>query len=173
MAGMATSLGFRAAGIEISSVLAAESREALATHGLDVEIAVGSFLPEDYEIPPALDAADSQTIQEGADGYGGTLGRDIDEFDVVFAYPWPGMDEVFCHLFDNYAAPGACLVTYHGLDGCRVQIVTMRRGFPRTAHGAPRSCGLSRSSLVRMRSSPREARNRRPRGRCGPDPRPG
>ncbi len=121
IAGMAASLGLRASGIELDGALAEASRALLAAHALDVEIAEGSFLPEDYEAPAHLDESDSHSLaRRGADGYE-VLGRDLDEFRIVYAYPWPGVEPVFFHLFDTCAAPGALLVTYHGLDGCQVR----------------------------------------------------
>ncbi len=37
------------------------------------------------------------------------LGLDVDEFDVIFAYPWPGEEDVVIDPFDRYAATDASL----------------------------------------------------------------
>ncbi len=44
----------------------------------------------------------------------------IDDFDVIFAFPWPAEEEMYCDLFARFAASGALLVTYSALDDVRV-----------------------------------------------------
>ena len=120
IAGLAADLGFSAHGIEIDPELVDVSRHLLADHGLRVEIAEGSFVPDGHEVPGGLGDPDSDNLASGASGYD-ELQRDLDEFRIVFAYPWPGVEPVFFDLFDECAAPGAVLVTNHGLDGIQVR----------------------------------------------------
>ena len=35
---------------------------------------------------------------------------------VVFGFPWPGEEEVYFEIFERYAAPGAILMMYHGIE---------------------------------------------------------
>jgi hypothetical protein len=49
------------------------------------------------------------------------LGLEPDDFDLIFAYPWPGEEQVIFDLFADCAATGALLLTYHGLEGVRLQ----------------------------------------------------
>ncbi len=119
VAGMAAALGFRSCGIELDAEMAETSRELLAAHGLDVEIVQGSFMPEGHEIPADLDDPDTATLRPGVAAYD-LLGRDLDEFAVIYAYPWPDMREAFLDMFDTHAADGALLVTFEGRDGCHV-----------------------------------------------------
>ena len=44
----------------------------------------------------------------------------IDDFDVVFAYPWPGEERVIERLFERFACDGALLITYNGTEGVRL-----------------------------------------------------
>jgi len=118
-AGMAAALGFRASGIEIDHELAAASRELLSAHGLHVDIAEGSFVPEGHEVPADLDDPDTDTLREGLPAYD-LLDRDLDEFAIVYAYPWPDMRDAFLDLFDRHASRGALLVTYQSRDGVAV-----------------------------------------------------
>jgi len=118
--GMAAALGFRASAIEIDSEMVERSRELLAAHGLHAEVVLGSFVPDDHDVPAEFDDPDTATLQTGMAAYD-LLERDLDEFAVVYAYPWPDMEEAFLDLFDTYASPGALFVTYHGRDGCRVR----------------------------------------------------
>jgi hypothetical protein len=48
------------------------------------------------------------------------MGLDINDFDMVFAYPWPGEQHVIERLFDRFAADGALLMTYNGTEGVRL-----------------------------------------------------
>ena len=119
VAGMASALGFRASGIEIDAELADASRTLLARHGLSVEIVEGSFVPDGHEVPAGLDDPDTDNLAQGRAAYE-ELGRGLDEFRVVYAYPWPGLADAFFDLFDRHAAPGALLVTYPGRGGILV-----------------------------------------------------
>ena len=44
----------------------------------------------------------------------------MDEFDLMFAFPWPGESGFFEAVFDAGAASGALLMTYRGRDGVNV-----------------------------------------------------
>jgi hypothetical protein len=118
--GIAASLGFRASGVEIDAEMALISRDLLAAHGLAAEIVEGSFVPDAHEIPAELDDPDTDTLQSGEPAYD-ELGREIDEFAIVYAYPWPDMRDAFLDLFDAHAASGALLVTFEGRDGVCVR----------------------------------------------------
>jgi hypothetical protein len=59
-------------------------------------------------------------VPGGDDGHA-LLGREPDDWDVVFAYPWPGEEHVIERLFDRFAERGALLVTWRGEKGARVQ----------------------------------------------------
>ncbi len=122
---LATQLGFDSIGIEIEQPLV-EIAESLATsHRLETQFACGSFLPSGAEIHLNTpdDFAWLSTI--GATAYD-DLDLQPDDFDVVFAYPWPGEEQILFNLFTDYAATGALLLTYHGLEGLRLQRKTSR-----------------------------------------------
>jgi len=111
----ARTLGFEACGIEIDPELVDEAERLAEDHGLAVPFACGTFVPEGGE--ELLDrAVDTAWLESGgADGHD-ALERDPDEFDVVFAFPWPGDEVVVEALFDRYAATGAVLLTYRGQE---------------------------------------------------------
>ncbi len=119
VAGLARLCGFEAAGIEIERDLIAEARQLTADFALDVALAHGSFVPPDAGELAACNEEFSWIIEGGPDGHA-VLRRDPDDFDVVFAYPWPGEEEVIDRLFEKFAASDALLVTFHGKDGLRV-----------------------------------------------------
>jgi len=110
---MAACLDFRSCGIEIDADLVDEATALAADFELDVEFACGTYVPSGGE-----DLTDS--CQEfdwlsagGACGYD-TLGVDPADFDLIFAYPWPGEEQVIDDLFERFGATSALMLTYHG-----------------------------------------------------------
>ena len=49
------------------------------------------------------------------------LGLGPDEFDLVFAYPWPGEEEVVERLFERFAGDSALLLTFNGLEDLQLR----------------------------------------------------
>ena len=45
---------------------------------------------------------------------------DKDDFDLIFAYPWPSEGQVIERLFERYAADGALLLIYHQFDAVQL-----------------------------------------------------
>jgi hypothetical protein len=117
---LASCLGYDAVGIEIEQKLVDMAEQLARDHGIDVEFACGSFVPDG--IVPRVDWVDgiAWLTTEGPDGYE-ILDLDPDDFDVVFAYPWPGEEQVIFDLFADTAAVGSLLLTYHGMDGVKLQ----------------------------------------------------
>lgn len=116
---LAVLAGYDAVGIEIEPALVAIANELAGAHHIDTQFALGSFVP--YGAQPNLDWASgvSWLSMGGADGYE-QLELDPDDFDVFFAYPWPGEEQVIFDLFADCAAVGALLLTYHGQEGLRL-----------------------------------------------------
>jgi hypothetical protein len=115
--GLAAGLGFEAHGIEIDGKLVASSRELLAAHRLQATIAHGSFVPPDVDTDRFADL-ETRTVLDVDNAYD-ELGRDLDDFDVVFAYPWPTEEAMYCDWFRRRADHGAVLLTYSRLEGMR------------------------------------------------------
>jgi predicted O-methyltransferase YrrM len=117
---LASLVGFDAVGIEIESKLVERARELAREQGIATQFAIGSFVPHGAQ--PSIDGMGdvSWLSLGGADGYA-ELELDPDDFDLVFAYPWPGEEQVIFDLFIDTAAIGALLLTYHGLEGLRLQ----------------------------------------------------
>jgi hypothetical protein len=117
---LAAMLDFDTVGIEIDGELVDEAQHLAADFGLAVEFIHGSFIPKGSEIYADargefawLVTEETQTNEE--------LGLDPDDFNVVFAYPWPDEEALTEKLFERYAGPGALLMTYHGGDDLRLR----------------------------------------------------
>lgn len=115
---LAAQLGYEAAGIEIEDELVDEAEALAADHGADVAFACGTFVPEGGDDLVADTGDIAWLAAAGADGYD-ELAAEPADFDIVFAYPWPGEEGAVERLFEAFAADGALLVTYRGLEGVR------------------------------------------------------
>jgi SAM-dependent methyltransferase len=120
VAGLAAKLGWDAHGIEIEPDLVAQARLLLAAHQLAAKLVIGSFIPPGGEHLAQIRAEMAWLISDGPDGHA-LLQREPTDWDVVFAYPWPGEEHVIERLFDRYARPGALLITWRTEKGARVQ----------------------------------------------------
>ncbi|MEM1108266.1 MAG: class I SAM-dependent methyltransferase [Planctomycetota bacterium] len=120
VAALAAQLGFEACGIELEHDLVPQAEAFVAEHDLDVAFACGSFIPESAEhLADVQD--DLATLGRGvADGYD-ELGMDPDDFGLIYAYPWPGEEEVITTIFDAVAASGALLLTYRSTEDLVLQ----------------------------------------------------
>lgn len=122
---LASMLEFMACGIEIEEELVEASRLLADDFGLPVEFVQGSFIPSGAEscVDEAYaenNAEYSWLITDADDGYE-ELQLDPEDFDVVFAYPWPGEEYLITSLFEKYAARGALLLTYNSLESVRLR----------------------------------------------------
>jgi hypothetical protein len=113
---MADLLGFEACGIEIDSALVGMARDLAARYESRARFAVGSFLPEGYTWKPRSGDARPGTIGQGAAGYA-ELGHPLEDFDVVFAYPWSGEEPMMHDVMRRYGNRRATLLVYGVADG--------------------------------------------------------
>ena len=118
---LAAELGFEAAGLEIEPSLVHIADEIARLHGFEVQFICGSFVPaalvDRVEVTGDVHWL---TTTDADDGYR-ELQLEPDDFDVIFAYPWPGEEQVLFDIFTNCASVGALLLTYHGQEGMRLQ----------------------------------------------------
>jgi hypothetical protein len=117
---LAELIGFDAVGIEIEQPLVKLAEQLAAAHAINAQFICGSFIPNgaDVSLSTPDDFAWLTTI--GPAAYD-ELDLDPDDFDLIFAYPWPGEEQIILDLFANHAATGALLLTYHGIEGMRLQ----------------------------------------------------
>ncbi len=114
---LASQIGFDAIGIEAENDLLDQGRATIASWDVSVELIHGDFLP-----PGAEALADDPTLPSLGHGAGNAyevLEMDLDDFAIVYAYPWPGEDDFHEAVFDRYAAAGALLVFFCGPNEMR------------------------------------------------------
>ena len=115
---LASQIGFDAIGIEAENDLLDQGRATIASWDVSVELIHGDFLP-----PGAERLADDPTLPSLGHEVGNAyevLDMDLDDFAIVYAYPWPGEDDFHEAVFDRYAAPGALIVFFCGPNDMRV-----------------------------------------------------
>ncbi|GAA5508865.1 hypothetical protein [Novipirellula caenicola] len=112
--------GMDAVGIEVEQDLIDQSRRLADDFDIDAEFVEGSFLPEDRSIIESI-IHDFENVDIDSPSAYERLGKSIDEFDLIFAFPWPGEQQYFAAIFDQFAADGALLLTYDGRNQLRLQ----------------------------------------------------
>jgi len=128
---LAEEAGFDACGIEAEAELVDQARRLAEDFGLAAEFVHGSFIPPGAEQHVHTGGSYSWLTTESDHAYQ-ELGLEVADLDVVFAYPWPDEEALTAELFDQYAGPGAVLITYHTGDGFRIRRKTARRAKRRT-----------------------------------------
>lgn len=125
VASLAAMLEFDACGIEIDRPLFELSIALAQDYGLPTEFVHGSFVPQGGESIAeevyTSNGGDFFWLETNADNAYDELGLDPDDFDLIFAYPWPGEEDVIDCLFEHFAADGALLLTYGEIDSVRVR----------------------------------------------------
>jgi hypothetical protein len=95
-------LGFEAYGIELDADLVRMARELAERVGSKARFAAGSFLPTGYRWGDGR----TGTIGDGESGYL-ALGHPLEDFDLVFGYPWDGEAPMMLDLMRRYGNPRA------------------------------------------------------------------
>ena len=115
---IAAEMGLNSFGIEAEPDLLAMGRKTIQTWNVSVELVEGNFLP-----PGADQLSDDPMLpslsHDVADAYQ-TIGLDLDDFALVYSYPWPGEDDFHEFVFDRYAASGALLMLFCGPNDVRL-----------------------------------------------------
>lgn len=116
---MADMMGFEAYGIEIDASLVATACEAASRHRSAARFVVGSFLPAGYRFRTRDGDGRTGTIADGPSGYF-QLGRALEDFDVVFGYPWNGEEAVMLDVMQRYGRSDALLLLYDSDNSVQV-----------------------------------------------------
>ena len=122
---VADRLGFDAYGIELEPWLFEQSLDLATTHRSRATFAHGSFVPAPARDDVAHESAEFLTVRDGEPAYG-ELGMQLADFDVIYAFPWPGEEDRFLDLARRYARRDAHVLLYGSTDGYQLY----RRGKP-------------------------------------------
>ncbi|TWU51105.1 methyltransferase domain-containing protein [Rubripirellula reticaptiva] len=118
--------GWDSFGIEVEPVLVDEAQSLAEDHEIEVIFAAGSFIPEGGEDSLQIVDDISHIDMDCPSGYD-DLDADVADFDLFFAFPWPGEHAYWEAVFDRYAAEGALLLTYHGIESREVDSLKLQR----------------------------------------------
>jgi hypothetical protein len=120
---MADLLGYEAYGIELDEELVDVAVGLARRYRSGARFVAGSFLPTGYEWRPADGDGRLGTLGVGESGYL-KLGIPLDDFDLVYAYPWGGEEPMMHDLMRAYGAREAGLIL-HRVSG---EVLLFRRG---------------------------------------------
>jgi len=116
---MADMLGYEAYGIELDGKLVHVARELAERFDSQARFAAGSFLPAGYRYRSRTGDDRIGTIGYGQSGYR-ELEHPLEDFDVVYGYPWHGEEAMMLDLMRTYGGAGARLMLHGGSEGIRV-----------------------------------------------------
>lgn len=116
---MADLLGYEAYGIECDPKLVEVARGLAAKFGSRARFAVGSFLPTGYTWRPRDGDGRLGTIGEGASGYL-ELGHPLEDFDLVYGYPWGGEEPMMHDLMRSFGGRHARLLLHGSTGGVQI-----------------------------------------------------
>lgn len=108
---MADLLGFEACGIELDARLVDTARALADKYDSRARFAAGSFLPAGYAWRSRTGDPRLGTIGQGPSGYL-ELQHPLDDFDIVFGYPWDGEAPMMRDLARRYGKEGVRLILY-------------------------------------------------------------
>lgn len=115
---MADLLGFESYGIELDPSLVEVSRELAARWESKARFAAGSFVPMGWEWRSSGGVGRHGTIGQGPSGYL-ALGRALEDFDVVYAFPWMGEEPMMIDLMRSHGGADAHLLLHTAQHGTR------------------------------------------------------
>ena len=112
---LAAEFGMESVGIEIEPALVRQSDALASRLGVAVEFFCGSFVPRNANVSHLVREMKHVETDEG-DVYR-EIGLAIEDFDLLFAFPWPGEHELFETLLETCGSDGTLLLTYRGREG--------------------------------------------------------
>jgi hypothetical protein len=116
---LAAMVGFGACGIEFETDLVGLSTRLARHYDVEADFCHGNFVPHGGQ-KIAEEVTEFEWLAVGGPDPYDQMDLEIDDFDMIFAYPWPGEERVIERLFERFAASGALLMTYNGDEGVRL-----------------------------------------------------
>lgn len=117
VAALLTSLrGMESVGIEIESNLVEQASSLADDLGLSAKFYCGSFVPRGISGMLEL-GRDVEHVETHEGEVYEEIGLGLDDFDLFFAFPWPGEHYFFEAVFEAGAAVNSMLLSYRGRNG--------------------------------------------------------
>lgn len=113
-------LGYEAYGIEIDPKMLRRAQQLAEKYNTNAEFAFGSFIPDAYEWTAEFEDEFFRTILDDHDAYD-DLEMDLEDFDLVYGYPWPGERLFFMDIMQRFGRSGALFMTYDVREGIIVE----------------------------------------------------
>lgn len=113
---LASLRGWDAIGIEIEPRLVEQSSDLADELQSNASFYRGSFIPRGIE-GLAEWATEVRNVDTEEGDVFDEIGLEMSDFDLFFAFPWPGEHGFFESVVDACAADGALLLTYRGREG--------------------------------------------------------
>ena len=119
---MASEMGFEAYGIEAEEELVAHAEALASSYGPGAKFSQGSFIPDDFEWDPASGDEIHRTITDLPSAYD-DLDMGLQDFDLIYAYPWPEEYSLFLSILRQFARPDALWLSYDVREGPRLVVI--------------------------------------------------
>lgn len=113
---LAARRGYDAVAIEIEPTLVEQADQLATELESTVTILGGSFVPRSVAAVQRL-ATEVQNVDTTEDDALSDIDRSLADFDLFFAFPWPGEHGFFETIVDTCGCTGAMLLTYRGREG--------------------------------------------------------
>jgi hypothetical protein len=108
---MASRLGFEAYGIENEPELVGHSHTFAQRYAPAARFVCGNFFPSEFEWHANDGEIEVRTALHGAAAYG-QMGRELRDFDLVYAYPWPEEHQLYQNVMRKHGGFDSLLLTY-------------------------------------------------------------
>ena len=114
---MASRLGYDAYGIEYEPDLIDRSRRLAEQYGPDAQFFTGNFIPNGYTWSRRHGDENFRTPIEGCEPAYRELGLDLEDFDLVYAYPWPDEQGMYRDIVKQCGGRRTLLLCYDAREG--------------------------------------------------------
>ena len=111
--GVASILGLDAIGIEAEEFLCDEGKKLLNVNSIEAELWCGNFLPSG-SAKLSMDDDPNVSLTHTCESAYSTNQMTLDDFAIVYVYPWPGEEHFLKSVFNRYARKDALLLLYRG-----------------------------------------------------------
>ncbi|WP_146394767.1 class I SAM-dependent methyltransferase [Planctomycetes bacterium CA13] len=115
---LASTLDLDVIGIEAEADLLDQGRGLTKDWNVNLELVCGNFLPADAE--HLADDPTLPSLGHAVESAYEMIGLDLDDFAIVYSYPWPGEDDFHERVFQRHAARGALLMQFCGPNDVRL-----------------------------------------------------